>query len=102
MSSIFSRESSPRDGNAHLLARRASCFATITSLSYTGCYSTMENPHEERQNALLERIIKNVDLLADAMSELDRGVREINDYNRDISITGELWEGVSGLASDQR
>jgi hypothetical protein len=55
----------------------------------------MENPHEERQSLLLERIIKNVDLLNDALLELDRSVAEINAHNQDITIAAELWEGVS-------
>ncbi|PWN96098.1 DASH complex, subunit Dad4 [Tilletiopsis washingtonensis] len=53
----------------------------------------MENPHEERQSLLLERIIKNVDLLNDALLELDRSVAEINAHNQDITIAAELWEG---------
>ncbi|PWN52149.1 DASH complex, subunit Dad4 [Violaceomyces palustris] len=53
----------------------------------------MENPHEERQSLLLERIIKNVDLLNDALIELDRSVAEINEHNQAITIVGELWEG---------
>ncbi|CEH13814.1 dash subunit dad4 [Ceraceosorus bombacis] len=53
----------------------------------------MENPHEERQTLLLERIIKNVDLLNDALLELDRSVAEINTHNHEITIAAELWEG---------
>lgn len=44
---------------------------------------------------LLERIIKNVDLLNDAMVELTRSMAEINEFNQRVTIVSELWEGVS-------
>lgn len=44
---------------------------------------------------LLERIIKNVDLLNDAMVELTRSMSEINEFNQRVTIVSELWEGVS-------
>lgn len=55
----------------------------------------MENPHEERQLMLLERIIKNVHLVNDALVEMTRSVAEINEFNKNVTIVGELWEGVS-------
>ena len=55
----------------------------------------MENPHEERQLLLLERIIKNVHLVNDALVEMTRSVAEINEFNKNVTIVGELWEGVS-------
>ncbi|PWN92917.1 hypothetical protein FA10DRAFT_263651 [Acaromyces ingoldii] len=60
----------------------------------------MENPHEERQSMLLERIIKNVDLLNDAMVELTRSMAEINEFNQRVTIVSELWEGVSRGSDD--
>lgn len=56
----------------------------------------MENPHEERQLLLLERIIKNVHLVNDAMVEMTRSIAEVNDFNKNITIVGELWDGVRG------
>ncbi|PWN34034.1 DASH complex, subunit Dad4 [Meira miltonrushii] len=53
----------------------------------------MENPHEERQLLLLERIIKNVHLVNDALVEMTRSVAEINEFNKNVTIVGELWEG---------
>ncbi|KAK0545916.1 hypothetical protein OC846_003922 [Tilletia horrida] len=53
----------------------------------------MENPHEERQCLLLERIIKTVDVLNDALLDLDRSIAEINQHNQAITVVGELWEG---------
>lgn len=50
---------------------------------------------EERQSLLLERIIKNVDLLNESLLDLDRSVAEINAHNSSITIVAELWEGVS-------
>ena len=55
----------------------------------------MENPHEERQALLLERIIKNVDLVNDALVEMNRSLQEVNAYNTKVTVVGELWEGVS-------
>lgn len=46
---------------------------------------------EERQSLLLERIIKNVDLLNDALLELDRSVAEINSHNADVTIAAQMW-----------
>lgn len=57
----------------------------------------MENPHEERQALLLERIIKNVNLVNDAMMEMNRSLQEVNAYNTKVTVVGELWEGVSSF-----
>lgn len=62
----------------------------------------MENPHEERQLLLLERIIKNVHLVNDAMVEMTRSVAEINEFNKNVTIVGELWEGVSRAGVSNR
>ena len=43
----------------------------------------------------LERIIKNVHLVNDALVEMTRSVAEINEFNKNVTIVGELWEGVS-------
>lgn len=48
---------------------------------------------EERQALLLERIIKNVDLLNDALQELNRSVASINNRNQDTTIVAEMWNG---------
>ncbi|KAI3624096.1 hypothetical protein GLX27_002870 [Malassezia furfur] len=53
----------------------------------------IENPYEERQTLLLERIIKNVDLLDEALQELNRSVAEINNQNQEITIVAEMWNG---------
>lgn len=42
---------------------------------------------------LLERIIKNVDLLDEALQELNRSVAEINNQNQEITIVAEMWNG---------
>ncbi|PKI85472.1 hypothetical protein MVES1_000120 [Malassezia vespertilionis] len=51
------------------------------------------NPYEERQTLLLERIIKNVDLLNEALLELNRSLSEINTHNQEITIVSEMWNG---------
>ena len=48
---------------------------------------------EERQSLLLERIIKNVDLLNEALQELNRSVAEINNRNQETTIVSEMWNG---------
>lgn len=57
----------------------------------------MENPHEERQALLLERIIKNVNLVNDALVEMNRSLQEVNAYNTKVTVVSELWEGVSPI-----
>ncbi|CBQ67802.1 related to DAD4-outer kinetochore protein (part of Dam1 complex) [Sporisorium reilianum SRZ2] len=52
----------------------------------------MENPHEERQSLLLERITKSVHRLNEALLELDQSVVEINNHNQAITIVAELSE----------
>lgn len=42
---------------------------------------------------LLERIIKNVDLLNEALQELNRSVAEINNQNQETTIVSEMWNG---------
>ncbi|EPQ28854.1 uncharacterized protein PFL1_03657 [Pseudozyma flocculosa PF-1] len=53
----------------------------------------MENPYEERQSLLLERIIRNVSLLNEALKEVSTSVTQINQHNQAITIAGEMWEG---------
>lgn len=40
----------------------------------------MNNPHEEQQNALMSRIILNVDKLNEAMRELNRSLEVSTGY----------------------
>ena len=42
---------------------------------------------------MLERIIKNVDLLNEALGEMNRSVADINQHNPDITIVAEMWNG---------
>ena len=42
---------------------------------------------------LLERIIKNVELLDEALHELNRSVAEINNHKQEIIIVAEMWNG---------
>ncbi|WFD28635.1 hypothetical protein MNAN1_003648 [Malassezia nana] len=53
----------------------------------------IENPYEERQAFLLERIIKNVDLLNESLQEMNRSVAAINNHNQEITIVAEMWNG---------
>lgn len=42
---------------------------------------------------MLERIIKNVDLLNEVLGEMNRSVADINQHNQDITIVAEMWNG---------
>lgn len=52
-----------------------------------------DHKQEERQTLLLERIIKNVDLLNEALMEMNRSFADINNHNQDITIVAEMWNG---------
>ena len=49
-----------------------------------------DHKQEERQTLLLERIIKNVDLLNEALLEMNRSFADINNHNQDITIVAEM------------
>ncbi|SHO79701.1 Similar to S.cerevisiae protein DAD4 (Essential subunit of the Dam1 complex (aka DASH complex)) [Malassezia sympodialis ATCC 42132] len=59
----------------------------------SGMAPAIENPYEERQAFLLERIIKNVDLLNESLQEMNRSVAAINNHNQEITIVAEMWNG---------
>lgn len=42
---------------------------------------------------LLERIIKNVDSLNEALLEMNRALAEINNHNQEMTIVAEMWNG---------
>ncbi|GJE90079.1 DASH complex subunit Dad4 [Phanerochaete sordida] len=50
----------------------------------------MENPHAERQNVLLQRIIKNADKCTETVVELNHCLEEIVRANEHVRIAAEL------------
>ncbi|EKM54861.1 uncharacterized protein PHACADRAFT_259017 [Phanerochaete carnosa HHB-10118-sp] len=50
----------------------------------------MENPHAERHNVLLQRIIKNADKCTESIIELNRCLEEIVRANEHVRIASEL------------
>ncbi|KAI0684499.1 DASH complex subunit Dad4-domain-containing protein [Cytidiella melzeri] len=50
----------------------------------------MENPHAERQNVLLQRIIKNTDKFTEMMGELNHCLEEIVRANDQVKIAADL------------
>ncbi|KAI0825976.1 DASH complex subunit Dad4 [Irpex lacteus] len=50
----------------------------------------MENPHAERQNVLLQRIIKNADKCTEMMEELNHCLMEIVRANEEVKIAADL------------
>ncbi|KAI5453059.1 hypothetical protein NCC49_006088 [Naganishia albida] len=54
----------------------------------------MENPHEEKQAMLLERIIKNVEKCNESIVELNQCFGEIIQSN-EVSVTSALFQNYS-------
>ncbi|KAI0767136.1 DASH complex subunit Dad4 [Fomes fomentarius] len=50
----------------------------------------MENPHAERQNVLLQRIIKNADKCTEAIFELNRCLEEIIQADAHVKTAADL------------
>ncbi|EPT01983.1 DASH complex subunit Dad4 [Fomitopsis schrenkii] len=50
----------------------------------------MENPHAERQNVLLQRIIKNADKCTETVMELNHCLEEIIRANAHVKIAADL------------
>ncbi|KAK9451555.1 DASH complex subunit Dad4 [Limtongia smithiae] len=52
----------------------------------------MENPHEQVQNALLSRIITNVEKLNEAIIVLNRVLQDVNRENMNVELLSQMWE----------
>ncbi|KAK9253310.1 DASH complex subunit Dad4 [Lipomyces tetrasporus] len=52
----------------------------------------MENPHEQVQNALLARIITNVEKLNEAIIVLNRVLQDVNRENMNVELLSQMWE----------
>ncbi|KAK9480101.1 DASH complex subunit Dad4 [Lipomyces japonicus] len=52
----------------------------------------MENPHEQVQNALLSRIITNVEKLNEAVIVLNRMLQDVNRENMNVELLSQMWE----------
>jgi len=55
----------------------------------------MDNPHEERQAVLLERIIKNVEKCNEAILEMNHCANEIAVGHMDTAIAANLFTNYS-------
>ncbi|KAI7856155.1 hypothetical protein BDC45DRAFT_604514 [Circinella umbellata] len=51
----------------------------------------MENPYEQAQNALLERIVHNVSRLGAAVENLNERVEEVNKENSDLAVVNQMF-----------
>ncbi|KAG4300573.1 hypothetical protein PCANB_002980 [Pneumocystis canis] len=51
----------------------------------------MDNPHEEQQNALIARIVMNVEKLNEAVIEFNRFIQEINMANMNVELISQMW-----------
>ncbi|KAK9249417.1 DASH complex subunit Dad4-domain-containing protein [Lipomyces tetrasporus] len=54
--------------------------------------AAMENPHEQVQNALLARIITNVEKLNEAIIVLNRVLQDVNRENMNVELLSQMWE----------
>jgi DASH complex subunit DAD4 len=52
----------------------------------------MENPHEQAQNALLSRIINNMENLNESVVTVNKCLQEVNKMNLDSEIVSQMWE----------
>lgn len=52
----------------------------------------MENPHEQAQNALLARIIHNMENLNESVVTLNKCLQEVNKQNLNIEVVSAMWE----------
>lgn len=55
----------------------------------------MENPHEQVQNALLSRIINNMENLNESIVAMNNSLQEINRSNMDTEMVSQMWENYS-------
>ncbi|ODQ68018.1 DASH complex subunit Dad4, partial [Nadsonia fulvescens var. elongata DSM 6958] len=59
----------------------------------------IENPYEQAQNALFERIVNNMAKLNDVVKEANRGLTEINMKNMNVELTVQMWQKYERNAS---
>ncbi|KAK9315392.1 DASH complex subunit Dad4 [Lipomyces starkeyi] len=52
----------------------------------------MENPHQQVQNALLARVITNVEKLNEAIIVLNRVLQDVNRENMNVELLSQMWE----------
>ncbi|KAK9467271.1 DASH complex subunit Dad4 [Lipomyces arxii] len=52
----------------------------------------MENPHEQVHNALLTRIIANVEKLNEAIIVLNKSLQDVNRENMNVELLSQMWE----------
>ena len=55
----------------------------------------MENPHQEQQNAIMSRVINNVEKLNEAVIELNRSLQQINMNNMNVELVSQMWANYS-------
>ncbi|RCK65788.1 DASH complex subunit dad4 [Candida viswanathii] len=56
----------------------------------------MENPHEQTHNALLSRIINNMENLNESVVAVNKSLQHINNNNLQTEILAQMWENYIG------
>ncbi|EEB08851.1 DASH complex subunit Dad4 [Schizosaccharomyces japonicus yFS275] len=51
----------------------------------------MNNPMEEQQNAILERIINNLGKLNDSVITLNKKLQQVNMANMNVELASQMW-----------
>ncbi|KAI9017924.1 DASH complex subunit Dad4 [Phycomyces nitens] len=55
----------------------------------------MENPHEQQQNALINRIAANVNKLNGTVQELNKRLEAMNEQSKSIVALGQIWSAYN-------
>ncbi|GAB9472151.1 hypothetical protein Gpo141_00009337 [Globisporangium polare] len=53
----------------------------------------MQNPHEEKQKALLQRITGSVARLNEVMKEINTQIEKSDVFREDLAFTCQVWKG---------
>ncbi|KAE9045544.1 hypothetical protein PR002_g2163 [Phytophthora rubi] len=53
----------------------------------------MQNPHEEKQKALLQRITGSVARLHEVLKEINTQIEKSDSFREELTVTCQVWKG---------
>ncbi|KAG3113245.1 hypothetical protein PI124_g7766 [Phytophthora idaei] len=53
----------------------------------------MQNPHEEKQKALLQRITGSVARLHEVIKEINTQIEKSDSFREELALTCQVWKG---------
>ncbi|KAG7400792.1 hypothetical protein PHYBOEH_004306 [Phytophthora boehmeriae] len=56
----------------------------------------MQNPHEEKQKALLQRITGSVARLHEVVKEINAQIEKSDSFREELAFTCQVWKGYEG------